>query len=564
MEILGSILILFAGCGAFMAGMKMMSDGIESCAGGGLRRLFNKISDRRLFSYLIGAGTTCVIQSSGATSVMAVSLVNSKTITLFQALAIVLGAKLGTTITGVLVAFDSFDIGGYISALALVGILMRIIGKKESVNKAGAIMTGFGLIFIGLDMMSGAFKANEQLTDAFRHIFETMDFPLLLILFSTILTALLQSSSSSIALYIMFIGAGGTGAITLEQSFFLVMGANIGACVTAVLAAIGASSDAKRTAWGQVIASVIGTFTVGAVVWIFKTPLADFLRNTGLPPYWQLSLFNVFYSLIYSLGLLPFLRPFEKLLRLMIKDKKGEKETQKLEYVNELMLATPTLAVTQLEKEIIAMSDLSLKNLDRSMNMIFNSDTSELNELNKTEDRINFVEKQLTQFLVSLNATSLSQADSKKIGSFYHVISDYERIGDHAQNFAEMAVEMQRENITFSEDGLDDLKNIYKRVMQMSREARHAFETRDESGLAAMSEHEEQLDVLRDVYAANHVERLNKGICSIESGNYFYELLTELERVGDHLINIAYSIISPVGSQSDYRQKMNNKKYENL
>ncbi len=544
--------------------MKMMSDGIESCAGGGLRRLFNKISDRRLFSYLIGAGTTCVIQSSGATSVMAVSLVNSKTITLFQALAIVLGAKLGTTITGVLVAFDSFDIGGYISALALVGILMRIIGKKESVNKAGAIMTGFGLIFIGLDMMSGAFKANEQLTDAFRHIFETMDFPLLLILFSTILTALLQSSSSSIALYIMFIGAGGTGAITLEQSFFLVMGANIGACVTAVLAAIGASSDAKRTAWGQVIASVIGTFTVGAVVWIFKTPLADFLRNTGLPPYWQLSLFNVFYSLIYSLGLLPFLRPFEKLLRLMIKDKKGEKETQKLEYVNELMLATPTLAVTQLEKEIIAMSDLSLKNLDRSMNMIFNSDTSELNELNKTEDRINFVEKQLTQFLVSLNATSLSQADSKKIGSFYHVISDYERIGDHAQNFAEMAVEMQRENITFSEDGLDDLKNIYKRVMQMSREARHAFETRDESGLAAMSEHEEQLDVLRDVYAANHVERLNKGICSIESGNYFYELLTELERVGDHLINIAYSIISPVGSQSDYRQKMNNKKYENL
>lgn len=561
MAVLQSILILFAGCGTFMAGMKMMSDGIESCAGGGLRRLFNKISNRRIYSYLIGAGTTCVIQASSATSVMSVSLVNSGTITLFQAFALMLGAKLGTTITGILVSLTSFKIAGFISALTLVGILMRIILKSDFLKQVGAVLTGFGLIFIGLEMMSGAFNSSVELTNACKHIFDAINFPLLLLLTSVLFTALLQSSSSTIAIYITLIGEN---VVTLEQGFFLVMGATIGTCITALLASIGTSDEARRAAYGQLVFSVIGAFTVGALVWIFKTPLADFLSAAHLTVKWRLSIFNVLYNLVFSLLFLPFLKPFEKFIRLIIPDKKKKAEKQKLQYVDELMLATPALAVTQLEKEIVALADLSLKNLNRAMNMIFTSDTSEIAEVNKVENRINFVEKEVTQFLVLLSSKQMGQSDSKKAGSFYHVVSDFERIGDHAQNFAELAVEMQNENIVFSEDGIEDLKNMYKKVVQMAAEARHAFITRDTSGLAAISDHEEQLDVLRDVYLGNHVERLNKKICSIESGNYYYELLNELERVGDHLINIAYSIISPVGSQAEFKQKMKNLKYEHL
>ncbi len=547
MGLVEAIITLLAGTGVFMVGMKLMSDGLEHGAGGGLKKLFRKISGNRFAGVGVGAAVTAIIQSSSATTVMVIGFVNAGIMTLLQATAIIMGANIGTTITGIIVAFSSFNVGLYATALTLVGVFITLFGRKDKIKTVGNILSGLGLIFVGLSMMSGSLKNCEEIRAAFSSLFAAVDFPLLLILLGAVFTALIQSSSAATGIIITLVSQG---VLSVEGALFIVIGTNIGTCVTALLASIGATVNAKRAALIHLMFNLIGSVVFAAIIWPLSGHVVMFLGYLAPNAMtMQIAWFHIFFNVITTLLLIPFTKQLAKFASVMIPDKHKDAEQLKLFYIDDRILQTPSIALEQTVKEVVNMAEIARENLNRGFNAVCTGKTTEKEKLYAEENKIDFINTGVAAFLIKLSAQSVGESDEKVIGSLHHVIGDIERIGDYAKNFMERAESMQGLGIAFSEQAQSELRLMYDKVESMFGDVLKVFSNRDATGLASVSETEALVDKLKKELNQKHVERLNAGSCSVEKGIYFYAIISELERTADHLINIAYSIKNPSGSE---------------
>ncbi len=546
MTMLEAILLLFAGVGVFIAGMNMLGDGLERSAGGGLKKLLGKISGNRFAGVGIGAGVTAIIQSSSATSVMVIGFVNAGIMTLFQAVAIIMGANIGTTITGILVSLQNLPISDFAMLLAFVGVMMTFI-KKDRVRQIGNILCGFGLIFVGLELMGNSLRNSKDVNDFFVNLFQKIDFPLFLILCGTIFTALIQSSSAATGI---FITMAGTGALTLDSAIFLVLGSNIGTCITAVLACLGTSVNAKRTALIHLTFNVIGTILFTAIIWPLRSQTVELLEKIPGGGPMQLAWFHVIFNVTTTIVLLPFVKQLVSYATFIIKDKPAEGEVRSLRFVNEHFLKTPAIATMQVKKEIEYMAGLAARNIEDSITAMEGGAAELAPAVSEKEEIIDFTNNALTKYLIKLSAL-VDTHEERKIGAYFHVLNDLERIGDHADNFCEIGVQMQNEGLVFSDDAKAELKEMSSKVLRMFEIAVEAFEGSETEHLGELTALENEVDGLKRELSAKHYARLAEGKCKVEHSPYFTSIVAGLERVADHLVNVGYSILNPTGSQSE-------------
>ena len=550
MQLIQSLIWLLAGVGVFIVGMNFMGDALEKSAGSGMKSLLEKISNNRFSGVGIGAGVTAIIQSSSATSVMVIGLVNAGVMTLMQATPIIMGANIGTTITGVLVALknDYFNMAMYL--LAFAGVMMGFF-KKEKIKIAGSLCCGLGLIFVGLEVMSSeqAF-GNPLVENMFTEIFKRIDHPLLLIFVGVIFTALIQSSSAATGVVITMVG---TGVLPLDLALFIILGANIGTCVTALLASVGANANSKRVALIHFTFNVVGTALFTAIIWMFREPMVNLLvcvfpNNDQMSLQMRVSLFHVIFNLTTTCLLIPFVKQLVDYSCLVIKDKTQAKEELSLKYVDDRLISMPSVALMQVKKEIDYMLSLVEKNTALAFVSMDNGSLENNETIQKNEEIIDFTNSALTQFLIKLSA-NVEESDEKIIGSYFHVLNDLERIGDHAENFHEIGVEMVQKKIAFSEKALGGIKNMRNNIMQMFTISKEAFENVDKEKLPVLTALEEGVDGMKKELIASHFARLAEGNCSVDVSAYYSSVVLGLERVADHLVNVGYSIMNPTGSQ---------------
>ena len=550
MQLVQSLIWLLAGVGVFIVGMNFMGDALEKSAGSGMKRFLEKISNNRFSGVGIGAGVTAIIQSSSATSVMVIGLVNAGVMTLMQATPIIMGANIGTTITGVLVALknDYFNMAMYL--LAFAGVMMGFF-KKEKIKIAGSLCCGLGLIFVGLEVMSSeqAF-GNPLVKEMFTDVFQKIDFPLLLIWVGVVFTGLIQSSSAATGVVITMVGAG---VLPLDLALFIVLGANIGTCVTALLASVGANANSKRVALIHFTFNVIGTVFFTAIIWIFRDPVINLLVSMfpGDDPMslqMRVSVFHVIFNVTTTCLLLPFVKQLVNYSRAVIKDKKEEEATLSFKYVDERLLATPPIALAQVKKEIDYMFSLVEENTRLSFEEMTTGSVSYSEKIRRNEEIIDFTNSALTRFLIKLSV-DVEESDEVVIGSYFHVLNDLERIGDHAENFHEIGAEMAQRKIAFSDaarEGINDMRDTVLRMFFISKDA---FENLNKSELTELATLEESVDGMKKSLIAGHFARLAEGTCSADVSPYYSSVVSGLERVADHLVNVGYSIVNPTGSQ---------------
>ena len=556
MQLIQSLIWLLAGVGVFIVGMNFLSDALEKSAGSGMKKLLQKISNNSFSGVGIGAGVTAIIQSSSATSVMVIGLVNAGVMTLMQATPIIMGANIGTTITGVLVAFknDYFNMIMYL--LTFAGVMMGFL-KKEKIKIAGSLCCGLGMIFVGLEVMSSDQAFGNDLVEAmFTSIFQAIDFPLLLILVGAVFTALIQSSSAATGIVITMVGAGaaaGAEVLPLHSALFIILGANIGTCVTALLASVGANANSKRVALIHFTFNVIGSAVFAILIWIFK----DFVVNTltslfpGSDPMslqMRVSVFHVVFNLTTTLLLLPFVKQLVNFSCLVIKEKKNEEERLSLKYVDDRLLSTPHVALMQVKKEMDYMLGLVEKNINLSFVAMETGSNENGETIIRNEAIIDFTNSALTKFLIKLSS-GMEQSEERVIGAYFHVLNDLERIGDHAENFYEIGMEMSEKKISFSSKANEEIVEMRNAVMAMFEISKDAFENLNKEKLPELTELEESVDAKKTELIASHFARLADGNCSLEVSPYFSSVVLGLERVADHLVNVGYSIKNPTGSQ---------------
>ena len=550
MELISCLIWLLAGVGVFIVGMNFMGDALEKSAGSGMKKLLGKICNNRFSGVGIGAGVTAIIQSSSATSVMVIGLVNAGVMTLMQATPVIMGANIGTTVTGVIVALknDYFNMAMYL--LAFVGIMMGFV-KNEKVKIAGTLCSGLGLIFVGLEMMSSeAAFGNQLVKDMFTNIFEAIDFPLLLIVVGVIFTALIQSSSAATGVVITMVG---TGVLELDLALFIILGANIGTCVTALLASMGANANSKRVAFIHFTFNTIGTVLFAALIWIFREPsvtllTAIFPGDDPMSLQMRVSLFHVIFNVTTTFLLLPFVKPLVKFSEFVIREKKKKEEVRALKYVDERMLAMPSVALGQVKKEIDYMLSLAYENTALSFDALCSGEDKHGEKIRENEAIIDFTNGALTRFLIKLSA-EVDASNETVIGSYFHVLNDLERIGDHAENFYEIGAEMKSKELKFSDVATSELQELCNTVTNMFDISKDAFENLNKECLGELTSLEEKTDEMKRTLTASHFARLAEGNCTVDHSPYFSSAVVGLERVADHLVNVGYSILNPTGSQ---------------
>ena len=541
MSLFESLLALLAGIGVFITGMDFMSSSLRRVAGPELKKLLGKMTNNRFAGIGVGASVTAIIQSSSATTVMVVGFVNAGVMTLTQATSIIMGANIGTTVTGLLASLSSINISLYLSALAFIGVMMMFI-NKSSIKNIGGIIAGLGLLFIGLSLMSDAFNV-EEARNMFTSLFATINFPLLLLFLGMIFTALMQSSSAMTGLIIVM---AGQGVMNLEDALFVVLGVNIGTCVTALIATIGTSVNARRTGLIHLLFNVVGTIIFTIFIWIFKNQVVSLLSHINNIQY-EIALFHLFFNLVTTCLLLPFIKQLVKIAEIFIKDKEENKENV-LKFIDERLLKTPPVAVMQVKKEIENMASLAKQNLSLCFEGVCVYEPKNEKIITKNENQIDSMNSEITKFLIKLSP--LVDGESiKTVGSYYHVVNDIERIGDLAENLFDYATEMEEKGLVFSDVAMVEIKTMYSVIMEMYDIATKTFDTDEVVDLKRLSTLEQKTDELKKQFSMAHFERLSQTGCSMELGGYFISIISNLERVGDHLVNIGYSIQNPTGNQ---------------
>ncbi len=530
------IILALGGLGLFLYGMRLMGEGLELAAGSNLRTLLEKLTTNRFLGALVGVVVTGIIQSSTAVSVMCVGFVNAQIMNLSQAMGVIMGATIGTTVTSVLL---SIQISDYAPIAIFIGAIMVMLCKKNNHKYIGQIIAGFGILFFGMTTMSANLKPIAQ-SQFFSNIITSVSDPLVGVLFGIAFAAILQSSSAAVG---VLQALGAASALMLPNAVYMVYGIHIGACVTAVISSIGATKAAKRTALSYVLFT--GTGTMLFVFISLFTPFHAWIESVTDSVPFQISLVHIISSIIATLVVLPGVDLIIKLSTIIIPGKEdNEKEQSRLKYVDERLLNTPPFAVSQVTKEIDRMGKLARKNFELSMKAFLEKDQKLIAEVENNEEVIDYLNMAITSFLVKLNGLNLEDNDRLKIGSYYHVVSDMERIGDHAENICELANMLITKEESFSDDAAKEIETMNKLVTNIIDDSLKMFESShfDQKMVDLVSNIEEEIDDKTALYKDRHIERLSEGKCNATVGTLFMELLTNLERIADHSTNIAFSM----------------------
>ena len=546
-----AILALIAGIGVFLIAVRLLSRNIEAISGHRLKTLFSKTSKSKFLGVGLGTVTAAVIQSSGAVTVMVIGFINAGLMTLSQGATIAFGANIGTTITGQIVALGMFGNNTISTTIifmsfAGIGAFMLLFAKKDTIQKIGSIIAGFGLLFVGLDTMSSAMKVFAEMEGLTSFISQITN-PILLVLIGTALTALLQSSSvmSSILITMVF-----SGLLTMDQGIYVLIGSNIGAVIVAVLASIGSTQDAKRVAMIDIVFNVFGAVVFLVVGAVMKAASGGditfgYIMNLMFPnaPQTQLAMFHTIYNVIKVLIFLPLTGVTCKLFTKIIKDKKPtqDDDTPKLMYIEDHFLKTPPIAVGMVKKEVERMMAIAVLNFNISIDIVCTLDFSSQEEFKKNENTLNFLNRAITKYIVKFPRDQISDKDNIFLSTIYHVVSDLERIGDYAENIVEYATSLQSGSNTFSEDAIKEVRNLQEIINELQGKVTTIFSEQSTLLLQDAYDIEDDVDNITQEMSDNHIKRLDDGICSPEVGALYLELTSNVERIADHFINVAKS-----------------------
>lgn len=530
------VLSLFGGLALFLYGMQMMSTGLEAAAGNRMKSILEKLTSNRIKGVLVGAAITAVIQSSSATTVMVVGFVNSGLMTLKQAVWVIMGANIGTTITGQLIALD---IGAIAPLFAIAGVAAIMFVKNEKVHHISSIFAGLGILFMGMDMMGAAMSPLKD-SEAFISLMTKFDNPLIGILVGALFTAVIQSSSASVGI---LQALASTGMIPLSSAVFVLFGQNIGTCITAVLASIGMKVNAKRTTVIHLLFNIIGTvlFTVICLV----TPYVQWIEAlTPGDAVAQIANAHTVFNIVTTILLLPFGTYMADLaVRILPDSKKAEDEDLRLKYIRSFessyAIGHSAVAVSQVRDEVNRMRDMVGKNINDAFDYLINYDEKLRKKVAEREEYIDFLNKGISEYIVSLMASEMNMSDSRKINGYYAIISNMERIGDHAINLAEYGDDMKKWEIEFSDTVKEELSEMKQQCLAALDNLKDVSSENVERILSQAVMIEQKTDDMRDKYFKKQMQRLKKGKCKPQSGIVFSEILTDFERMGDHALNIA-------------------------
>ena len=542
MEIFWSVIQLLAGLGAFLLGFKLLSDNIEKLATNKLRGWFDKTSKSRLAGVGIGAGVTAIIQSSSATTVMVVGFVNAGIMSLYSATAIIMGANIGTTITAHIASLSDINVIGFVTVLTCAGIFMDMISKNDRVKTVGIMLAGLGLVFLGLEYMSDAMSIYRD-NAAFKQFLQTISNPFLLLLIGAGFTALVQSSSAVTSLIIVIvnvpgavIGNGGNDVL------FLVLGSNIGTCITAILSSLGANANAKRASLIHLMFNVFGSviFTVFLLCWpsFMDMTLAKWFSSPGR----QIAMFHTFFNVVCTCLFLPFTNVFVKISTKLIRDKKeGTGAVSDSALLDERFIQSPSVAIGQANKETAFMAGLAMESLDAAFNGFVASDESAREKVEELNARVAELEKNIVGYLIRISSQDVSAADERIISAIHQATGDILRISELAENITKYTRNSKRDGVEFSPGVLKSLRQMYEKITRLYECALEVFDSKDISELKTVDAVEEEIDAARKEMINDHIRRLNEGKCKPQSSGIFINLVGNLERAADHLTYVAHA-----------------------
>ena len=537
-----SVVSLLAGLGAFLFGFKVLSDNIEKLATNRLRSWFDKTGKSRLAGVGIGTAVTAIIQSSSATTVMVVGFVNAGLMSLFQATTVIMGANIGTTITAYIASMAEIPLIEFVTAFTCVGVFMNMLCKSDKVKTIGLMLAGLGLVFLGLEYMSNAMSIYKD-SPEFRNFLTTVSNPFLLLIIGLIFTAIVQSSSAVTSLIIVMVGQGlviGNGG---NDVLFLVLGSNIGTCITAILSSIGANTNAKRASLIHLMFNVFGSviFTVCLLGWptfMQDTLVTWFPNAAGL----QIALFHTFFNVVCTCIFLPMANIFVKIATHIIPGKKGAGETAgDSVLLDERFITTPSVAVSQANKAASRMAELAMQSMTIALDGFIAGDESRRAQVDELNARVADMEKRIVAYLIKISASDLSLTDERLISSIHHATSDIIRISELADNITKYTRNCKRDNIEFSAGVLKSLQEMYAKIQLLYKKTLEVFDKKDITAIKAVDEVEDSVDASRKEMVKDHIRRLNEGKCKPESSGVFINLVGNLERAADHLTYVAHA-----------------------
>lgn len=528
------IIGLLGGLGLFLYGMKLMGDGLENIAGDKMKVFFEKITSNPAKGVLTGAIVTAIIQSSSATTVMVVGFVNAGLMNLYQAAGVIMGANIGTTITTQII---SFKLDGIIPMFIALGVAMFLFAKKEKLKEIGHITLGFGILFLGMELMKETMSPLAQ-SDFFANLIVPLQGNIFLGIFvGMIMTAVIQSSSASTGI---LVALSGTGALPIEVAIPILFGNNIGTCITALISSVGTNKTAKKAALIHLLFNMIGTFVFILLIPLLTSIVVKMNPNDITR---QIANAHTIFNIANTIIMIPFINYLVFLANKVIP---GEDETESFgtKYIDERLLETPSIAVGQATQEMVRMSRKAKENLLIAMEAFETNNEELIKKVYENEKLINLLEHEITIFLVKLSNTDIAEEQKNIVLSMFHVVNDIERIGDHCKNLADLTNEKVQKKLVFSDKGMQELRHLYEYTMDALRTSVNSFKDNDIAKAESMLVIEENIDRLEKEYREDHIKRLNKGYCSAREGAIFLDMISNFERIGDHSTNIAESIIN--------------------
>lgn len=532
-----NILSMAGGLGLFLFGIRTMGDGLENAAGAKLKRMLEVLTGNRFLAVLVGFVVTAIIQSSTATTVMVVGFVNAGMMSLAQAVGVIMGANIGTTVTSLLIALNFSSVA---AASVLVGVILMLASKKTVVKNLGAIFTGFGLLFLGIDMMSDSMAPLRESAGFMNFIVTVSESPLrplFGIILGIVMTAVLQSSSASVGVLQTL---AMQGLVPLKFSVFVLFGQNIGTCLTALFSTVGAKKNSKRAAVIHLLFNLIGT---GIFILIaLLAPYVEWIEKLSPDPMAQIAISHIVFNIVSTVVMFPFAKVLVKLSCLLVPGKDDSESEMHCKFIDDRLLNTPPFAVMQVSKEVARMAKLARDNFETSAHALINRSDKDLDKVMENEDVINYLNHHITSYLVKLNALDITDSDSDYIARVFHAINDIERVGDHAINLAEAAQHNIGEGLKFSDPAREELNQLCGSVVTLLERSMAAFDNQSLSDNEAkeLSDLEEHIDDLTLECQDSHIFRLNRKECNTEAGMLYLNTITDFERVGDHAINIAF------------------------